>query len=287
MYLLPYLPPPYCASACRASPAARPIRQRGPQQGTPGRASRPLHQLAGVREVRGGDVERARRREHDQPGAIPERADLHDEPLLDEERERVKPHPEGTARGRVQMASIARREDIDLRRAQLDRVRDRRVVRHAAVDQLRVAPPDGREDGGNCGAGEDRLDDITLGKPSLATALQIHADHMKRNRGILEPFELDMTLEQTAEAGAREKRASDAEEAEQARHKVQREYLVAVDLSPHLTEGISGGDGRRPRRDEGSVHRADRGRYDQVRRNALLVERVKHPDLYRAEAGAA
>src|SRR5262245_58656022 len=59
------------------------------------RASRPLDEFAGVREVRGGDAERARGRQHDQPGAIPEGADLRDEPLLDEERERVKFHAEG------------------------------------------------------------------------------------------------------------------------------------------------------------------------------------------------
>ena len=175
----------------------------GGREERPRVAPRPLDELAGVREVRGGDVERARRREHDQPGAISERADLYDEPLLDEERERVKPHAEGTARGGVQMASIARREDIDLRRAQLDRVRDWRVVRHAAVDQLHVAPADGRENGGHRSAGEDRLDDIALGEPSLVTTLQIHADHMKWNRSILDAFEVDMTLQQTAEATAR------------------------------------------------------------------------------------
>src|SRR5262249_25632731 len=111
-------------------------------------APRPLDQLGGVREVCGGDVERARRPEQDQPGAILERADLQDEPLLDEEGERVKPHAEGTARGGAQMASIACREDIDLRRAKLDRVRDGRVVRNAAVDQVVVAPTYRRGDGG-------------------------------------------------------------------------------------------------------------------------------------------
>src|SRR5262249_57640270 len=137
-------------------------------------------------EMWGRGVERARRGEHDQPGAILERADLQDEPLLDEEGERVKPDAEGTGRGGAQMTSIARREDIDLRRAKLDRVRDGRVVRNAAVNQVVVAPTYRREDGGYRRAPEHCLDRIALRKLSLAAALQIHGNHMKRNRGILE-----------------------------------------------------------------------------------------------------
>src|SRR2546426_987841 len=56
---------------------------------------------------------------------------------------------------------------------------------------------------GHGGGGEDRLEAIALGEPSLATAFQIHADHMKWNRSILDAFEVDMTLQQTAEATAR------------------------------------------------------------------------------------
>jgi hypothetical protein len=113
------------------------------------------HQLIRVTEVDRLRVERARWRQDDESGGASMTFDVIDESALGEEADRVKRHAERSGRRVVQCARVPRRKDIDALRAEVDRMRNRRVVCDSPVHQDTVTPSDRLEDAGDGCAGED------------------------------------------------------------------------------------------------------------------------------------
>lgn len=243
----------------------------------------PVDEGLGVREVDRRDPQRAGRRQDDEVGVVAVAFDVVDEPALREQADRVEGHREGAARRFVEGARVAGREDVDAAGAELDRVRDRRVVRDAAVHEEPVAPGDGGQDAGDRGAREDRVLEVAGGEPQLLAGEDVDRDDVERDRQILQPFAVDVPRDEAPQARGGDEVVADADEAEQAGDRVEREGAPAPEPAPDAGEGVRGGDRLRARRDERAVEGARGGPDEEVGRDAPLVEGAEHPDLDRAE----
>ena len=244
-------------------------------------------QLVGVGEVRRLNGDRAGRRQHDDARVTVERFDVCVQPLLNEPRGRVHGHPERSLRRLRECAGGARREHIDAVTTELERVADRRVVGDAAVDQLCVLPLHGGEHAGNGSTGQYRVERRPLGEAALAAAKEIDGDDVEGDRRLLEPVELELGVDQSPQRPIRDEVVAAPGEADEGGREVEGKDLRAAHPAPDLGEPM----GRRGRLatggDVGAVDRPDRGSDDHVGRNSALVERLQHPRLDRAQAGAA
>ena len=213
--------------------------------------------------------------------------DVVDQPAVREQADGVQGHGERPRGQLVERAGVAGREHVDALGAERDRVRDRRVVRHAAVHQRAVPPRHRRQDAGHAALAEHGLEDRPGREPELLAGEDVDGDDVQRDRQVLEARGLDVALDQRAAGRTRDEMVTGADESEQAGERVERERLPAAQAAPDLPERVGGRDGLRPGRDERAVERAGRRPDDEVRRDAALVEGAEHPDLDGAEARSA
>jgi hypothetical protein len=105
---------------------------------------------------------------------------------------------------------------------------------------------------------------------------------VQRDRGSLEPLELEMALEEPAQAAVGNQVIAGPEEAHEAAQRVERKDLPATEPAPHSRQLVRGLGCLRSGSNECAVQGPDRGSDDQVRRELAFVERTQHADLDRA-----
>jgi hypothetical protein len=240
-----------------------------------------------VAEVDRGDAERARRRQDDEVRVVAMALDVLDQPAVRQQADRVERHAERAAGRLLQRARIAGGEDVDALGAELERVGDRRVVGDPAVHEDAVGPWHRRQHAGKGGAAEDRLDDRPAREAQLLAGDDVDGDDVERDRHVLELAALDVALEQPPQARLGDEMIARADEAEQARERVERERLSAAQPAPDVAERVGGRRGLRTGGDERAVQCPGGRAHDEVRDDLALVERAQHPDLDRAERRAA
>ena len=125
------------------------------------------------------------------------------------------------------------RQDVDALCAQLDRVGDRRVVDHAAVDQPLVADRDRGEDPWDRRRRKDGLHGGTFGEEQFASLDQVKRDQMERDWGIGEIFKLDVPSDQSPQLTIRhEVIAPPAHAADEGTH-AERKDVLPLKVAPH------------------------------------------------------
>jgi hypothetical protein len=118
----------------------------------------------GLAEVDRRDRQRARRREHDDLGAVLVPRDVGDESAVHEQARSLRRHPQcGTGRRR-ERAGVPGGQHVDLSGAERDGLRDRGVVGDAAVDELTAGPAHRWEHARDRGAGHDGVEGGTGGQ---------------------------------------------------------------------------------------------------------------------------
>ncbi len=125
--------------------------------------------------------------------------DLGFEPLFDDPREGVERHRERVRRLAIE-PRIADGQDVDFGRPELDRNRDRGVIRNAAVDVLAAADGDGRKHPGDRAAREEGGHRRSRGEDRRPPALQLRGHDVKGHGRLLEAHEGHVSLEDRAEA---------------------------------------------------------------------------------------
>jgi hypothetical protein len=197
-----------------------------------------IDQLPCAAEVDRLHRQRARRRQHDELDAIPVALDVLDQPALDHQADGVQRHRQRAARRLGQCAGVAGRKHVDLAGTQLDGVRDRRVVRHAAVHQLAPLPADRRQHRRYRGACHDGVDRRAAGQPQLLAGDDVNGDHVQLERHLLEPLVLDVASDEPSHPAIGHQVVARSEEAQQSDQRVDREDLTAPQADPDLTQGI-------------------------------------------------
>jgi hypothetical protein len=126
-------------------------------------------------------------------------SDVGVKPAVDQRAEPVQGRVQCTLRRAPgKAASILSRENVDPLGPELDRVGNRRVVDHPAVDQSVVADLDGRKDARNRSGRCHRIHRRAIGQQELASVGQIEGDEVQRDRGIGKAFKLEMSTQQAA-----------------------------------------------------------------------------------------
>ena len=184
-------------------------------------------------------------------------------------------------------ASAGGGEHIDPLCAQLDGVRDRRVVQDPAVDQ---APFPDWNRGKQSRDRRGRADGVhrrTSGQQHLAPLDHVERQHVQRSSRVSEVVKLEVAPYELPETLVGHKVVSPTGQPADEREEAHRKYVVSPESSPHARERAGRLDGLGTRGHERRVERSDGGRNQQVGVDPLLVERAQHPDLQCTEACAS
>jgi hypothetical protein len=148
-------------------------------------------------------------------------------------------------------------------------------------------PSHGGQHAGDGGAREQGVHERPAREQHLLPGEHVAGHDVQRDRQLLEALLLHMACDQAPQGDARYEVAARAEEAEQARQRLEREDLAAAQAAPERGQVIDGLQRRSVRGDERGVHGPDRGPDEEVRADVALEQRTEHPDLDRTEAGAS
>ena len=168
-------------------------------------------------------------------------------------------------RGRaLQRAGVPGGQHVDLAGAELDGMGDRRVVRDAAVHQLPVLPRDGREHGGDGGAGDDRIEERAGGEQQLLAGDHVDGDDVQRDRQVLELLgaRCSATSRRSPESGTRWARVP--RKPSRPLSGLSGKIWLRLTWRQIVAELVGGLDGLRSGGDERAVDRPGGGGHDQV-----------------------
>jgi hypothetical protein len=202
--------------------------------------ARLLDQLVRTTEVRGRDAQRAGRRQNDDPRVARQRCELVREARVNQQRRRVHQHGQRAAGRRVQLTRRTCRQDVDLVRAQFERMGERRVVGDAAVDQLTAGPVDRGQDARDRRAGHHRVDQRAIGQPHLLAAQHVGGDHVERDERVLQALGGRVPADELAEPRVRHQMAARPDEPERAGHRTDGEHLPAAQAAPYVAQRVRG-----------------------------------------------
>ena len=141
---------------------------------------------------------------------------------------------------------MAGRQDVDAPRTQCDRVRDRRVVRHAPVHEQTVLPRDGREDARDRGAREHSLVERAGREQQLLARDHVDRHHVQRNGEVLDRSRAGVARDQPAQPGGRDEMVAAAQEAQQPGERIEREHAPAAQAAPDVRQLVGGGNSLGP-----------------------------------------
>jgi hypothetical protein len=108
------------------------------------------------------------------------------------------------------------------------------VVSDASVHELAVLPADGREHGGDGGAGDHRLKERAGGEQQLLAGDHVNGDDVQWDRHVLELEGGEVFGDEPAQARVRDEAGARPEEAEQTADRVDGEDLPAPDTAPEM-----------------------------------------------------
>ena len=213
---------------------------------------------------------RARKHHEFDLAGIP--GDVGFETAADQQTESVDGRVKGGLRSVLEWAArVLGGKHVDPLGAELDRVRDRRVIDHPTVDQ---PTPVHRHRRKNAGDRRRRSDGVTrwpMRKQQLASVVHIECHQVKRDRRILQPFELEVMPHKPPQRSVRHHMVSPPAHAAGKRAETDGKYVLSLEAEPNAGELGHRVDGLGTRADECGVERANRGANQGVRRDPALI----------------
>lgn len=223
--------------------------------------------------------EGAQRRKHLDRDVRMLAADILDESLLGQQRERLQRHTEGALRWPVQGAGVAGGQHPDRAGAQRDGVHDARPVSNRTVDEMVAGDEHRRVEPGDGGAGPDRVDDRSGREPHGRTAAQVGGQDVQLDGAVRDVRDIDMFADQPCECPAAEGAVVVSDECANDPAGGEGEDVAPPQGPPHVGKPREGDRRHAVRSDPDGVESACRSADQQIWLDAGSPEGLQHADL--------